>query len=1526
MTRIACCRAPFAFWTVSILLLLASTAPLVVSKRAFNLRTHSHDATVTGANPVSAGRKRQLATLFETEDLLPGYGENQETATEIPQVVVEATTQEVAEEEEIPQEEPSQEVVSQEQTDEESDAATEETTQDVPESTTEEEAPEEEAPQEPSTEGNNIPSTDSPTQAPRPEDFASFNELMKNAFIALPDTEIAELLLFQPLEISLSEFSCGQISFADIRLDNDYRSSQEVGLGFSVVDLGINCQFDFDWSYIFLTGSGHAVVTTGGSSVDASLDIFSPDFAVTPPESATVTSCQTDIVILGLEFSGNIASEVFNLFETLIIDVVDSIIDETICVELNAAGADLLGDLFAMLNETVAPYLDPAEPWRYNATYPEDTMIVSPNTSLISWYDDEGYGRFLDRALDEGEAVLGSLEYDPLLQDLDLAFPNGTAYPPGYDLGINVMLRNYLLDEDRSFVLDLFSNLEEALNTSGVIVDSHDNLTDTQISILNISVYGLDTFTYFKPFERLGNFTLQNSLSWDFLSIEAHLRMEIKASSLENSIIRDAERIDPYVEDFKISVGVEKIDTVITLLMAVAPDLMSALRIGPLVDLASMIPCVVSSLYEVGLSGLNVTIGDIQLPTVEGLVSPGLDRVLKDATELGFFMYKGTILKAIPTIMETMVRDMLTDFMKNSTCPVFSYPDADSFLDIRDLLLDSEEAKVLGASGTQPYGDLASSAYSLLRGLWQEMEDDGTLGLNSLLVGPITAALSGEEGLLSIPGQLYNFTTTDETADEFGTLINRFEFGVFDLRVDGLDTIVHPMAILQPVNHPFITQSTVNMGPVKDRPLNATVSLFMALDIEDSPLAMNNVINVGFSLGALELFFEAMAMISANDFLNYRLEDALIPSCWFATLPAPDLDREGYRVEGAEDRGLELRRLFVKMSDLKLNIECDQCNPGLASLPDIVDIFDRSKVTEILSYRIPLVVEELAISYPIQVAFDRWLTDAPYVCPHRHEYNPLYQRPETWATPEFTQLSVESSDTIFFSTIVLAQVAFVLLVETHYPWELNTLEPLSAQNSFAPPPGSDMVNWTNLDGGLSQDGFDQFAEDIRAYLRENTTDNETGVEDLGINMLIRDFLVDEEGVVDFVSLVGEEPVEFSVEGVVVLIHAIRVRGLDTFTRFDALQPIAPQTILNSMHLKHLEIELVASTGSREDPPQNITFRFGFDDLNITMPLFAAFDVNVIGNWTIGNFLRGDRIFPCFLTAAYGLNFPQILVSIGGLHPFFFDGFLTDSGEAIRQSVQEVYERYSNRTLKALPILFDTSIRAFVNTFIQEYIDTKANCTHITDEEPVEMPTFAANGSIVESESLFYQHPFTSFVDFRELLLLPENSTAYGGRGNSTYGDVLRNLMGLIQNELLFVNPRTGLSAINDVVAPVTGLLSDKEGSISVPGDLMEPVLFPVDVGAFAANISVGVGDLLLENIDTIGDPLSLFEPVADRPHLLDNSVGLGIGGRPMEISLRFSIRLETVEESKPFCMLTGVENAYIADLFHASLFRYPELH
>ena len=211
----------------------------------------------------------------------------------------------------------------------------------------------------------------------------------------------------------------------------------------------------------------------------------------------------------------------------------------------------------------------------------------------------------------------------------------------------------------------------------------------------------------------IGKHTLQNSFHLDFITVELELTVIIKASSRDDSIIEAADPNRQIRETIQIDFGVDDLNIDLAVLMAINEDKMKALEVGGLLTSGNLLACFVSTLYELAVSGLDVTVGNIRDPVLSGFISPGIDRLVSDAAEAVFLMYRSTFLKALPAMFQGPFRDLLqdevlaSDFFNQGSCTwLLQESTMAKYIDFRDLLLSPAEAKALGGSGDEPYGNI----------------------------------------------------------------------------------------------------------------------------------------------------------------------------------------------------------------------------------------------------------------------------------------------------------------------------------------------------------------------------------------------------------------------------------------------------------------------------------------------------------------------------------------------------------------------------------------------------------------------------------------------------------------------------------------------------------------------------------------------------------------------------------------------------------------------------------------------------
>ena len=355
-------------------------------------------------------------------------------------------------------------------------------------------------------------------------DFDEFNSLFQDAVINLPPTTVSQQVLFK-LTLDLKEIYCTNVNVSDILITYNKESDQRFTFQVDVIDLAMDCFIEYDYNYV-VSGSGNAKAFTDNNQASILFAFGSTDFDEAPPMSSTVENCSADINLNSLELGGDWASQILDVFKGLLTGTVETQVQTLACNELSSLGNDFVNDALVLISDQLTPYLGLLQ--AVDPLAAEKNLVVPEGTKLVDFSDkDSMIGGWLDMALQEADALLGA-EVD------DEGGPTGT----GRDLGVNVFLRDFVLDDDRALVVDV-ANLP--LENNGVLYEGHDMLTETTITLDRVTIFGLDTFTKFEPLVLIGKQTFQNALTWDYLTLELDVTIDMKASSKEDSIISIAE-------------------------------------------------------------------------------------------------------------------------------------------------------------------------------------------------------------------------------------------------------------------------------------------------------------------------------------------------------------------------------------------------------------------------------------------------------------------------------------------------------------------------------------------------------------------------------------------------------------------------------------------------------------------------------------------------------------------------------------------------------------------------------------------------------------------------------------------------------------------------------------------------------------------------------------------------------------------------------------------------------------------------
>jgi hypothetical protein len=1266
-------------------------------------------------------------------------------------------------------------------------------------------------------------------------DFAEFNDLFQYAVIHIP----GEFQVSQKLTIR--DIKCFDISVGDITVSDRRRSLQRIDVNVDVTQLDLKCEIDYRYKFGVLRGDGIATVRTNDNSASTSLRFDSVDFNTQPPTGSSVSSCAADIEITDINFRGDFVSEIVEFFERLIRDVIEREIETMACDELGSLGTTFVQDMLDIAKNSLEPYNSPMDSDVTDPLYSERTFQPPSGIPLLNFQDtDNVMAGWFQTALQEADKLLGTLTPDA----------DGIK---DKDLGINVFLRRYVLDDDRSFTLDM-----ETMPFDAILFQGHDRLTETVMTLKKVKIFGLDTFTKFDLLFDIGKYTLQNRLTWQYLSIEFDVEIDVKPSTRDDSFL-DSPQSDGFTERVRVDFSVSDVEVLASLLLAVDQDALGAMELGPLLWTDNLLPCLLSVVNTIQISGLDVTVGPISEPALYDFVSPGIDRVITNSVKAAYKMYYGALRRAIPSIFQTTVRDIInTDVIDkymndpvNSKCPEVA--EVNGFVDFRDFLLAPEISRVSGGSGLMQYGDLASTVYELLQNQLLSTDDQGFLAFNSYL-RDMTESQSGTPGTLRFPSEMVSFLKTDITSDLVRSFVDRFEFKLFDTRVRNLDIFKAPVSVLQPKNSANILANLLTMGPAQDRSINMTMGLLLKMDGIDSPLNMHNEMDLSIAMSSGMISADLLLNVAASKLLHFPLEDILNYNCWLATLPPPQLDLNGIAVMGS-DANLALSDFITSLASLDMDVNSlSSTSPGVSIISDLLYTFRTSGGFSKLKNRITTFGEEVLQSEWVQTQFDRWLADAPRFCPHSAEYDEDAVSTE-YGELSFPELTTETIDTLLFATAIVAEVGTMVFTESHRLSPEESTSALSAQESLnsVGATSAALIDWTDLSGVFGS-LMNTTLSEIRSYLGGPMEDGDEA--DLGINVILRDWLLGDDGVL----ALEFDDLSFELPGAEISLGAVRINGLDSFTSFNIWQPIAPQTIQNTFSWEELSIELninVKNT-TTSATSQAMKVSLSMNEIKAVVPLFIALDQDKLGDLVLGSFMNIENILPCLISALHDFEITQMLVTVGRLDDLKFDGLMPDTSEVLLSFTHDMFSMYRSQIIDTLPRIFDTTIRKLLNKIVASYI-----------EEPKCPISFAeaAGGS--------------SFIDFGRFFDSDVNS----------YGDVPPLLKRLLDSKLMAIDPTSGFAAVNDIlIRPFTTSQSTETGSIVFPGDLLN-LGTRVSVGGLDAKVQLLVSDARVDNLDTARAPLSLLDAVINAPNDLNNTVTFGTLERPLRFATRVLIAL-----------------------------------
>jgi hypothetical protein len=1257
-----------------------------------------------------------------------------------------------------------------------------------------------------------------------PGDFDEFNAIVEDAEIQLPDSLGSSTL-------KLYNIRCTDFSIGDTNLWSRQQDSRTVQLGVEVTDLDMFCIARYDYSGWLLNGRGDVEVTSRGNDVSVEGLAQSSNFDRVPPTGIEISTCNPTVNINDIDFNGGILGVILNTVERLLRDIMERLIRNQLCSELEQGILSAEGFLdFA--KETLDEYNDDADSSSLDPIEVENSLQVPSSVNLLNLQDQESqFGQWVDEALDHVVSYLRTVVSDRNTGETNLK--------------ANLLIREHLL-EDGALLIEIAD-----LPVDGILYQGHDVVTETTIRLDSVKLVGLDTLIQFDPMATIGRYTLQNRLGWEHLAFELEATIEIKPSSLEDSIIESPSNAR-ILEQVQVILGIDDLLADVSLLSAINQDLLESLQLGSLLQKENALPCLFSTIFRMEVSSFSVQANDIQTPRLDGFVSNGLDRVFSEVMDAAFLLYEKILLDRSPAFFQKDIRPLLNErflekYIQDTSCAPFNW-EANAMVDFRDLLLPPLDALLAGGTGKEPYGNMFSS-FVTPNLKEQVMQVDK---LNEQYIRPITKEQSGIEGTLAFESTLFEYKDLEPSA-----LYDKMEFRVSNVRIHNLDTVTGPLNLLDPRDWNILFNTITLDSDGLSQALNVTASVLLSIGGKDSPLRMKNQVDFSISTPSTTVSLGILASMRESSLLNFPLNDVTNAYCWLAALGSwgSDLSIAKADQRSSSVKDLDLSSLSFFIPSFKLDSSCVSCSsPGADFLSQILDEFDQFGLGFHFKERLVNLVEEMMWAYWNDFDADQWLSDAPKFCPHYPEYDPDADTSnQNW--PQISKLSIDSFETILAIGIVALQTSLVVSAKNHLLNEEATAGVIYYQVPQYPE-DAQIVDWTNLSadmGDWAAFGFEDFRKYLEEPIRGNTKRN-AGVT-FRANILLRDFILDDEGV----FTTDLENVTFEASGFQVAFTRVRVHGLDSISSLEVLIPTGPQRLENRFQIDNLKLEFDVGV-TLDGRSEQLQVSYMARDISAQFDLLASVDLNKLREIRLGSIFDMKQIFSCVVSGVQDLRFARLSLSAGTLENPEVSGFFSvEYRESIEWVLESMLDPYREDVLAALPIVFDTTIRNVVNALLPDFVQS-------TSRQCPSPPEYLED----------------SLVDFRDLLLSVPSSRSLGGSGRSPYGDLFRTLYDMLNTNVL----RTGASnrpLLNDLFRTFTERQSNVTGALSFPGKVLDSQT-AIKVAGLEADIGFMLSAVSLEQIDSIGDPLELFQPISEEANLLDNTVSFGVDSKPLTMT------------------------------------------
>lgn len=1298
------------------------------------------------------------------------------------------------------------------------------------------------------------------------------------------DNDVANVFLpkwsyFDFQEIKITDTKIGFIEHQFEKKDNS-----EWNYLLQVKGVQLRARTTFRYLPFFFSNRGQIKGSLLDSSFKLKLKMKSPDFSRRTVDKIYVDECETDFTLGFLDVSGNFVNEVLSAIANFLQNFVEDMLGGAVCTSLQEK---LIGTpefqtnltwALGNFSELVEPYYSDSDEAldTQNPDYdsPFSTQLVDRDTT-VDYTDPEtdlGWAySLINKMVEENYGVMVPDEYGVLETDL----------------GVNIKVRDDLLEDGKFLLVDEIEPVDFS--------DENNNYT---LNVDYIKVFGLDTFTKFNPLEAKDNtiksaFSLRNIRSETKITVDTKTIKEVTKSS-------DAFQFNlpTAYEDVTVEFGADDFEALAEAQVMVDQDRFSEIRIGSLVKVNSILPCIMYTLSAFDLKNLEIGARTYILPEVNKVFDSSLGRFVNDGIKFAHDVAYPLIYDALPRIITTEIRKMINEFVfcqhKDSmgeNCPL-DYAQSYNVCPVsfRDKYIQGIPINYQNLFHTQPPGGDCMGDYGEI----------GCIFRTSFLEENFFANDPYEPTLPSINEYLrYNVAdrrhTGTKTLDSMVESVSPFEYDVYagnlklevlGLKLENIDSFQYPLEILEPSTQKETALINKLKVGTQDHPF--TVNVELRITFANSDRVESDHFRLVFETVNFEVYNALLLTIDELSIMEFRPFDVLNPYCVLALIIPSAVSK----YERLREKGLNILDLDISMDDFKVNFECVECN-RLGFVIRLMDALNEEGFSTLLMNTYSNALGDLVSGPYVSQRIHEILLESPTKCPSHPDYDPTEDSNSTFTLFKTenesgnsfsddlniltSELTKDQNSALFLSGVsvyMLLPLFASLPTMNEVPYyEFN--DPMSLQNSISPG-DINFLDFTNLNDTMfawAVGPLDLFA----SFLKEKRFDPKTGYQDLGINVQLREAFGE--------SMIFSPELEFGN----LFFESIQISGFDSFQSVDPYTFRGPQTIQSGFKLSELKVKCKVSTKSRPTPvalqgrrlsenrraemKEDFEIEFGVSDIEVQTTVFFAVDYSKLSNFKMGSLFDIYRVVSCLYQTAAHLELSQIHINVGGISPVEMSGFFdSQTYLTVKRSHQKLLNLFEQDIRDSLPVMTDKFLRPLINNFVKDYISKQKECRIYPD-------------TIGDSP----------FIDLRDLFLSPREALNAGASGSMPYGNIWHLGLRSITDNFVVADDSGSPKINSELLAKVSEGQSGVPGIINFPDALVD-VSIPLDLvfDSIGNMTFTGPYDILFQNIDSITYPFDVINPQAEYEHR--NIITIGGPEGPVEAGATINVALEYEKE------------------------------